>query len=275
MKFLVLLLVLLAEKLFPGLRRGIQRDGWWLDLRRRHEQPGRPWLALAWLVLLPLFIVWLALKVLEPVLHGWMAVLLHLWILLYSLGRGSVWAELDGFRQAWQRGDGEAAGLVAAGSLGIVAEGEGDLFERVQARLLWLGYQGFFAVVFWYLLLGPLVALAYRLLALAEQHGQTPDLRERAGQLRHVLDWLPVRALAASLALVGNYVNVLQALRPALLSWAVPAEALLGDIARRSGENLEANRGDAGLARLEGLLSLLRRAAALWYVLVALWLFID
>ena len=44
--------------------------------------------------------------------------------------------------------------------------------HAVQTRLLWKSYEGFFAVIFWYLLLGPMAALAYRLLALCFEHAQ-------------------------------------------------------------------------------------------------------
>ena len=69
------------------------------------------------------------------------------------------------FRDAWRRGDEQAALHVAERDLGLEADAEAELLERVRAYELWQAYQGFFAVIFWYALLGPLPALAYRLLA--------------------------------------------------------------------------------------------------------------
>ena len=43
-----------------------------------------------------------------------------------------------------------------------------------------------------------MAALSYRLLALAAEHSRNPAVAERAAQLRHAFDWLPVRVLAAS-----------------------------------------------------------------------------
>ncbi|MCZ3018990.1 regulatory signaling modulator protein AmpE, partial [Acinetobacter baumannii] len=94
---------------------------------------------------------------------------------------------------AWRRGDLQAAEHVAERDLKVAADSGEQLLERVQGHLLWQAYQSFFAVIFWYFLLGPVAALAYRLLALASENSQNPLVAERAGQLRHAFDWLPVR----------------------------------------------------------------------------------
>ena len=95
----------------------------------------------------------------------------HLLVLIYSLGRGDLLAALGPFRDAWRRGDGQAAYHVAERDLSLQAEEGAELLQQVQGHLLWQAYQSFFAVIFWYLLLGPMAALAYRLLALGAEHG--------------------------------------------------------------------------------------------------------
>ena len=173
MSFLVLLLALLIEK-FSAVRRQVQQDGPWLQWLAGCDSSSRlasaPELALSLLVLLPVALLGLLLLVIQPLLYGWLALPVHLLVMMFCLGRGDVLAALGPFRDAWRRGDLEAAYLVASRDLAIDGESDADLLRKVQGHLLWEGYQGFFAVIFWYAVLGPLPALAYRLLALTEAH---------------------------------------------------------------------------------------------------------
>ncbi|MWV16441.1 regulatory signaling modulator protein AmpE [Pseudomonas sp. L-22-4S-12] len=273
MNFLVLLLVLWVEKFSAGRRR-IQRDGPWLrQLARAEARPdASPWLQLALLVLLPVLLLGVLLLVLEPLAYGWLALPVHLLVVIYSLGRGDVLAALGPFRDAWRRGDDQAALHVAERDLGLEADGEAELLLRVQGYELWQAYQAFFAVIFWYALLGPLVPLAYRLLALAAEHAATAPLAERAAQLRHGLDWLPVRVLAASFALVGNFAAVSRAVLHDLLGWDIPAAQLLVNAGRAASELPEPQVGEPGVSSLDELWQLLVRAAVLWYAAFAVWI---
>ena len=272
MSFLVILLALLVEK-FSDWRPRLQRDGLWLAGLRDAERSPRlmrePWLALLVVVLVPLLLLGVLLAVLQPLAYGWLSLPLHLLVLLYSLGRGHAKSELGAFRDAWRRGDEEAAALAAERDVGLQAEDPPGLLRAVQTHLLWRSYEGFFAVIFWYLLLGPLAALAYRLLALCMQHAHAPELRERAEQLRHAFDWLPVRVLLASFALVGNFVAVNRGLLHELLSWDVAAPRLLADAGPLAADLSTTCEGEAGIARLDALAALLVRTRVLWYALIA------
>lgn len=272
MTFLVLLLALALEK-FSGWRRRIQRDGAWLAwLGLVEDLPSvsrRSWLGLLLAVVLPLLPLALLLTLLQPLAYGWLSLPLHLLVVVYSLGRGDVMADLGPFRDAWRREEAQAAFHVAERDLGILGGSESDLIGRVHGHLLWQGYQSFFAVIFWYALLGPVAALAYRLLALALEHARLPALREQAARVRHILDWLPVRALVLSFALVGNFLAVIRVLLHWLLAWDISAAALLGKAGRVASDVEAVELGAAGVASLDALWQLLVRAAVLWYAVFA------
>lgn len=274
MSFLVVLLVLLIEKL-TDWKGKVQHDGPWLRGSARIEATGRgetsPWLVLLLTVLLPVLLLGALLLALEPLAYGWLSLPLHLLVLLYSLGRGHAKRELGPFRDAWRRGDSEAAVLVAERDFGLVAADQRSLLEAIQAHLLWRSHQGFFAVIFWYLLLGPMAALAYQLLALATEHSQLAGVRERAAQLQHGFDWLPVRVLLVSFGLVGNFVTVNRVLLPELLNWHISARQLLAQVGLAAADPGEAGVGEAGLERLDNLEGLLVRTRVLWYAIIAIW----
>lgn len=240
MSFLVLLLALWIEK-FSALRHRVQRDGGWIRELNKLETSERlakqPWLVLTILVLLPVALLALLLVVLEPVAYGLLALPVHLLVVIYSLGRGDLLGGLGPFRDAWRREDLQAAAHVAKRDLNICADSGEQLLDRVQEHLLWQAYQSFFAVIFWYFLLGPVAALAYRLLALAQEHGQNPALVERAAQLRHAFDWVPVRLLAASFALVGNFVAVSRVMLHELLNWNISAAQLINKVGLAAGRS--------------------------------------
>lgn len=59
-----------------------------------------------------------------------------------------------------------------------------------------------FAVLFWYLVLGPLGILAYRLISLSKK---LTVISEVASYLLELLDWLPARMTALLYLLVGNF----------------------------------------------------------------------
>lgn len=273
MSFLVLLLVLLLEK-FSAVRAGVQRDGLLFDsLRRLEASPragGSPWVILLLLVGLPSLLLWLALVTLAPVAYGWLLLPLHLLVMLFGLGRGDVLVALGPFRDAWRREDSQAAYHAAQRDLGIEAEEGGELIQQVRSHLVWQAYQGFFAVIFWYALLGPVPVLAYRLLALIGEQAGQDGVREHAAHLRHALDWLPARCLAATFALVGHFEAVNRGLLEHLLHWEISARQLLADSSLAATSLDTPAAASAGVAGLDALWQLLVRAAITWYAIFAI-----
>lgn len=267
MSFLVLVLILGIEK-FSAWRPRLQRDGWFLrELARLERDETMPSLGvLAVLVLVPMGLLALLLHVLEPVAYGLLALPVHVLVLLYSLGRGQAKGALGPFRDAWRRGDTQASLYAAERDLGIREEDTESVLERIQGHLIWRVYDGFFAVIFWYAVLGPAGALGFRLLTLCQHHGRRQGLVVHAARLRHGLDWIPARVLVVSFALVGHFVAVMRLLLQEVLAWRLPAATLLAKAGQAADSPVGPRAGQPGLDYLDSQWALLQRSAVLWYV---------
>lgn len=269
MTFLTLLLALVLEH-FSSWRHRLQKDGWWLSLLNR-AQGQTPWLALVVLVVLPSALLALVLWLLNPLMYGWLVSPLHVLVLLYSLGRGEVMQRLGPFRDAWRRDDQVGAKHVAERDLDIDSTEPETLLRDVQDYLVWQGYQGFFAVIFWYALLGPVAALAYRLLILMQEHTE-PEQRQRATRILHAVDFIPVRVLATTFAVVGHFSAVSQALLHDLLNWKACNRQMITQAGRAAAEISEVQTGEEGNQTFDQLWQLLVRSAIAWYALIAIWI---
>ena len=272
MSFLVLILTILVEKL-SSWRQVLQKDQWWYAqlARCRKLLPRQNSLAFILALGLPILGLALLLIVLKAVAYGLLLIPVHLAVLVYSLSRGDVRVALGPFRDAWRRQDTHAASLAAQRDLLIQSEEPVGLLQAVQSYLLWQGFQGFFAVIFFYLIAGPLAALTYRLLVLTSEQVTWPEAAGKATRLLHILDWLPVRLLSASFALIGNFITVNRALMHDLLCINEPANSLLSKAGRAAVEAENDALGEKGTTILDNIWLLLVRSAVLWFASVALW----
>ncbi|MBA1191823.1 regulatory signaling modulator protein AmpE [Pseudomonas entomophila] len=271
MSFLALVLILVIETC-SAWRSRLQHDGGFLRELARLECEGRRSSlgVLAILVVVPMGLLGVLLHTLEPVAYGLLALPVHVLVLLYSLGRGQAKGALGPFRDAWRRGDYQGSVYAAERDLNVRGEETASVLAQVQGYLVWRVYDGFFAVVFWYALFGPVGALGFRLLTLCQQHSRRPTVVLYAERIRHALDWVPARVLIVSFALVGHFVAVMRLLLNEVLAWRTSATTLLASAGQAANSPLEPGAGQQGLDYLDSQWALLQRSAVLWYVVLAL-----
>ncbi|WP_101757750.1 regulatory signaling modulator protein AmpE [Oceanicoccus sp. KOV_DT_Chl] len=212
MEFLSLLIVLGLLQVW-GSGGPVQQDQWLHQWYNRVSG----WLSaghsrLIAVVVMPVILLILIAGILDDALFGLPLLIVTVVVLLYSLGRGDYSDRLTHYLTAWNQGNFESAyeQAMAIGDFeqsDAIADHE-SLHEHVRRAYLYDGFERWFAVVFWFLLLGPVVALVYRLSYLLGRE-QWVDAEERQLALRlvHYLDWLPVRLLVLSFSLTGNFVN--------------------------------------------------------------------
>lgn len=286
MKLLVLLIVLGLRQTALGrepaqaagrlLRRW--RDGWMM--RGARENWGGA-VILALIVLPPV----LALLALVLALEGRFYSLLYTGLSLVVMLVLLLDREHPGVQQreqaAWQEADEQEPGVLAQAELPVLEAAALAEFGRARQALLAEQLRDLFAPLLWFVVLGPVAALAYYLLRLcavsgpAEAGTAEPASASLAARLLHFADWPVARVLALSFALAGNFVTTWQHWRQYALDTEKPAVALLDESAdaaqpaelRLSHDTLP---GPQLVTALAAVAALLHRALVIWIVLLAL-----
>jgi AmpE protein len=182
MKLLVILLCLLSER-FLIHAIAYQRFYWFDNYYQRIKKIGakntifhNPWALLALIVLPILLIALIIYLLLYSIVFGFMGFILNLILFFYCLGPGNVFYPISQSE--------------SQGTLELV----GDYFVRVNRQL--------FSLIFWYIIVGPIGALAYRLITLCQA---IPEVSEQAKEVTDLLEWMPARLTALLFLLVGNF----------------------------------------------------------------------
>ncbi len=271
MTFLAMVFGLLLNQFWEGVD-GLRQDDWFLSWRQRVASWSIPaGLQLVVVVLLPCLLAYWILDILAPILFGLFWLAAAVFLLLYSMGRGDYAGKMADYRQHARSGDFQAVFL--EGEMLESPDGPDsteDVHALAQGGLLYAGYQRWFAVLFYFLLLGPVGALAYRLLQLCRD-SVAPELVERC---LHIVDWPPSRLLAATFVVTGNFVASVNAMLEGLADGQRGAGELLYDVGSRA---VDLPRSSAETFAVwaaqenEELSELLKRSAGAWLVLVSLY----
>ena len=232
---------LVLGHLAPSLAGAVRQYGWygdWVRWLNRQFGDGTAWrgqwgIALA--LLPPLVLVALFQLAVDAQLFGLAELLFGVAALFYAWGPRDldrdVGAVLDAPDPASRREAAVRLSIDANPSL----DG-GSLIESVFRNAM----RRWFGVLFWFLLLGPFGAILYRLAVLSVTSSGDParDLPSRtqrgARTLLALLEWPVAQLLTLSLALVGNFDNVLDAWRGAGGASMRLDNRFLGAVARAS-----------------------------------------
>ncbi len=199
--------------------QGLRRNNWLSDLSNWFNQQELPnWLqkgfiGICILLLPPLLGVSLIQHLLDESLFGIPGAIFACLILLYSFGPEDLDQQISLFVEARERGDKEASDLIARkllhedppprdpGYTQVVTE---SVLEQANSRI--------FAVIFWFLILGPVGALLYRLVTLLPQLDTSHkdlDFFLASRQFIAFLDWAPARITAFTYAVAGSFEDAL------------------------------------------------------------------
>lgn len=293
MKLLALLIGLVIERLATQLFH-LRRLRWLdriIDAGFRHSErfatwpPVIPVIALTLLLVLPIFAAVFSLR---NALFGFPYLVLAIVVLFFSLGPNDIGEEVDEYCRAIEDDDEEA--IRSRAKALIEKEPPEDALERVrlvEASVCVQANNRLFAVIFWFVLLGPLGAWTYRVTDLIRRRavfnaareagtGLSQDTLEATQSLHGWLAFVPARLTAIGYAMAGSFDGALSAWRRPEevqeLQVNAQNESLLarvgsGALALQDSDNeSEAERGIRGATAANGLVF---RLFVIWAAVIA------
>lgn len=211
-----------------------------------------PILVLAFLLVLPVLALFVVFVAGDPLL-GFPFLLLGIVVLFFSLGPQDIGEDVDEYCRAIEDGNTEKIRQTAKAIIeSDVPEDALERIHKVEEAVCVQANNRLFAVIFWFVLLGPPGAWAYRVTDMIrrravfaasreeEENGNCERLREAATMLHGWLAWVPARLTAIGYAAAGNFDTALGA-------WRAPTEQA-SDTHSEYNEHLLARVGVAALA---------------------------
>lgn len=274
-------LALVLGHIAPTLVASFRQYGWytawlrWLGGVAGEAWRGRVAIALA---LVPVLVVVALLQwLLDGPVYGLVGLVFDIAVLVYAWGPRDLDVDVEAVIDAHDAPTRRAA-VARLGLTGETAALDGPaLVEAVFANAL----RRWFGVLFWFLLLGPVGAILYRL---SVQGSTAPELPERnragAQALRTALEWPVAQLMTLAMALVGNFDTVFTAWRDAggarfrldvaFLAHAARA-SVRGELAEEAEEYAEEGMVQAmrDLPELRDAMSLVWRILLLWLAVLA------
>ncbi len=256
MKLLALLIGLIVERLATQLFH--LRELRWLDtlidagfrtvVRFAYWPALIPITLLVALLVLPVLLIRLALG---DTLYGFPYLILAIFVLFFSLGPKDIGEDIDEYCKALEEGDEEDIARTAKALVETdVPDDPMDRVQRVEEAVCVQSNNRLFAIIFWFVLLGPVAAWTYRVTDLVRRRAVFKASRDEnrlaavvvvaAAMLHGWLAWIPARLTAIGFGMAGSFDGALSA-------WKAPEDAR--DLAQNEqSERLLARVGVGALA---------------------------
>lgn len=219
--------------------------------------------------------VWLVNAMLDGV-AGFFSFLFGVVVLIYTIGPRDLAEEVEEFNAAVERKDYEAGEIYASRILGYTISGSPtDAIRQVKEGLVIEANARLFGILLWFMLLGPVGAVLFRLSCLLKNHtGLTEsNYATAAHDLYRIMIWLPARLVVLGFALAGSFVDTVSMWKSFADIWRVNSEALLiesglGAISHEP--HSEEDEGAADLETIAQLMALIKRTLLVWLAALAL-----
>jgi len=270
---LIALLIVLGLVFYLDWGSNYRQPSWavqWLSWLQEKIEPATGWqreiIALIALLLPCVGVVWLT-HANSGFLSWILSLLFSCAVLFWCLGPHTLEKDLQRYFEDMRDEDIEGA-LLSLDEIkhNFDCNEKDELVRQVSRLILMESQRRYFGVIFWFILLGPAAALAYRLVELyAKEYKDEPKLT----LLWHWLDWLPARATSLLFLLTGDFVAGFYRLKDYLYDADAPSAHMLADTGVAA---LGLDMGVAETTTVENrqALALVQRTLILYLVLAAL-----
>lgn len=291
MKLLALLIGLLVERLATQLFH-LRRLRWLdraIDTGFRQVDKFAGWPALIPLLILAVLLVLPVLLIrfgLGDLWYGFPYLVLAIIVLFFSLGPKDIGEDVAEYCRAIEDDDAERIEETARSLIEKdVPDNPQERIQRVEESVCIQANNRLFAVVFWFVLLGPVGAWAYRVTDLIRRRGVFNAMRaEETGEsavvaaaemLHGWVAWIPARLTAIGYAMAGNFDGALSAWRITRAAERLPlheqSEQLLArvGVAALALQTLEdENLSDRGVRGAKAANGIVVRLFIIWAVVI-------
>ena len=171
------------------------------------------------IVLIIVFLPVMAVLLVYQQLSDWLAILGFLFnivVFLYCIGPQDLHNAAHKYLEALERGDQNDATAIAETMLDhTIPADESELHLEINKALLIATNERFLGVVFWFVLLGPMGAVLYRLSQIllksldTQSNAETSGFYQSAQLLFSLLNWIPSHLTAISYAVTGSFVDAI------------------------------------------------------------------
>lgn len=243
-------------------------------------------IALLAVLLPPVLLVAFADSVLRDVLFNLPALLFYTAVMFLSLGPRDLEQQVQSLLDAWDRDEDEKLVSEAGVLLGEAPPREPHSLQRALSEAILIqANERVTAILFWFVLLGPLGAVLFRLnchlknMPLADGETAGP-FQNAAARLHDILSYVPAHLTALGYALAGSFVDAFHHWRSAAEHWrgdwraAVEGTLVSGGLGAvqfqfEQEQDLEIDKF-AFDHHLRALLGLIWRTLIVWVVVIAL-----
>ena len=234
MKFLVILICLAVNYLWS--KHSDRFDDSWishisrladLTFSRFDRNRKLPWIApIVSVYVFVLLLLFVLLQLASDFLFGFATMLVHICVLLVALDRTQPGKLVSEFLRRWLHGDSQAI-LNFLREKGLNTEerdfqSDSELLNFFKEQVIYRCFENIFVMVFSYLLAGAFGVLfayaSYRLRSIYEENHHIERVK-LIDKMILVLEWFPVRLLALTFSLVGNFVLCFDKLQPRLVDF--------------------------------------------------------